>query len=150
MSNWQPHITVACVIEREGDYLLVEERDKATGAMVFNQPAGHLERGETLQDAALRETLEETGWRVELTGLLGVALFVAPANGETYCRTTFVASALGHMPDVSIDPDIHCVHWLDYESIVAKSDKMRSPLVLDSIERYRRGERYPLDVIYKP
>lgn len=148
MSKWQPHVTVACVVEREGRYLLVEERDKSSGVMVFNQPAGHLESGESLCEAALRETLEETGWHVELTGLLGVALYVAPANGETYCRTTFIARALEPAVGATLDPDIHRVHWLDYESMIAISDKMRSPLVLASIERYRRGERYPLDVIY--
>ncbi len=63
MKQWAPHITVACVIEKDGKYLMVEERDKTSGALVFNQPAGHLEEGESIADAALRETLEETGWQ---------------------------------------------------------------------------------------
>ena len=72
MREWLPHVTVATVVEQGGRFLLVEERDKQTGELVFNQPAGHLEPGETLTQAALRETVEETGWDVELTAVLGV------------------------------------------------------------------------------
>ena len=76
MKQWRPHVTVATVIERGGNYLLVEERDKTTGVMVLNQPAGHLEAGETLAEAAIRETLEETGWTIELVGMLGLFLLL--------------------------------------------------------------------------
>lgn len=148
MSQWTPHITVATVIEQNGNYLLVEERDKDTGELVFNQPAGHLEADETLTEAALRETLEETGWSVELTGILGVALYTAPANGITYYRTTFLGRPLQPLENAALDPDIHAVHWLDYEAILANSARMRSPLVLTSIEQQRRGHCYPLDFIY--
>ena len=72
MREWLPHVTVATVVEQGGRFLLVEERDKQTGDLVFNQPAGHLEAGETLAQAAVRETLEETGWNVELTAVLGI------------------------------------------------------------------------------
>ena len=71
MAQWPPHVTVATVVFSEGKYLMVEERDKTTKQLVFNQPAGHLDPGESLSEAAVRETLEETGWDVELTGLLG-------------------------------------------------------------------------------
>ena len=77
MATWAPHVTVATVVERDGRYLLVEERDKTSGELVFNQPAGHLEAGESISAAALRETLEETGWEVELLGLLGIALYLS-------------------------------------------------------------------------
>lgn len=149
MSEWVPHVTVATVIFREGRYLLVEERDKHSGELVFNQPAGHLEQGESLVAAALRETLEETGWEVRLLGVLGVALYTAPANGITYFRTTFLAEPIGPVAGASLDGDIHAVHWLDYESILSNSARMRSPLVLASIELHRRGICYPLDLIYK-
>ena len=94
MNAWVPHITVACVIHRDGKYLMVEERDKFSGELVFNQPAGHLDDGESISDAAVRETLEETGWRVELTGVLCMALYRAPTNSITYYRTTFLATPL--------------------------------------------------------
>jgi ADP-ribose pyrophosphatase YjhB (NUDIX family) len=147
MKDWLPHVTVATVIERDGRYLMVEERDKTSGKMVFNQPAGHLEQNETLQQAALRETREETGWEVELIGVLGIALYTAPANGVTYHRTTFLARPLQAIEKCEIDPDIHAVHWLDYESIVNESARMRSLMVIADIERYLAGHIYPLDLV---
>jgi 8-oxo-dGTP pyrophosphatase MutT (NUDIX family) len=150
MSQWSPHVTVACVVEHAGRYLMVEEQDKFSGALVFNQPAGHLEAGETLAEAALRETLEETGWRIELTGVLCIALHTSAAAGITYFRTTFVAKPLMLDPDATLDPDIHAVHWLDYDEIIARSARMRSPLALAVIEKHRQGVFYPLDLIHTP
>ena len=115
MSRWTPHVTVATVVERANRYLLVEERDKNTGELVFNQPAGHLESGESLPGAALRETLEETGWEVELTGVLGVALYSAPTNGITYHRTTFLATPLRPVENARLDPDIYYLSHLPVE-----------------------------------
>ena len=148
MSTLVPHLTVACVIPRENTYLLVEERDKRSGKMVFNQPAGHVESGETLPEAALRETLEETCWEVTLSGVLSVALYTAPANGTTYCRTTFLAEPAQQHTNLTMDEDIHALHWLSYEEIVAISAKLRSPLVMDSIERHRQGILHPLDLLH--
>ena len=150
MDQWTPHVTVACVIEKDGKYLMVEERDKSGGELVFNQPAGHLEHGESITAAALRETLEETGWKVELKGVLGIALHLAPKTGETYFRTTFLATPLQHMKNAVLDPDIHAVHWLDYDEILDRSARMRSPLALAVIERHRQGLFFPLDVILNP
>ena len=147
MSPWTPHATVACVIEQDGRYLMVEERDKVTGELVFNQPAGHIEQGETIREAALRETLEETGWAIELTGVLGLALYRAPKRNITYIRTTLIGRALGPVADAEIDPDIHAVHWLDHGEILARSDRMRSPVTLAVIERHRQGICHPLDLI---
>ena len=148
MAPWKPHVTVATVIERNGEYLMVEEEDKATGKLVFNQPAGHLEENESIIEAALRETIEETGWEVSLRGVLGVALYRAPANGVTYFRTTFLATPLRALENVQLDPAIHAVHWLDYEAILDNSARMRSPLVLAAIDQHRKGVCYPLDLIY--
>ena len=150
MSQWPPHVTVACVIVRDGKYLMVEERDKATGKLVFNQPAGHLEQGESIAQAALRETLEETGWQVELIGVLGIALYRAPKGGTTYYRTTFLARPLQQLANCKLDPDIHAVHWLDYDAVLDRSGQMRSPLALAMIERHRQGICYPLDLIHNP
>jgi ADP-ribose pyrophosphatase YjhB (NUDIX family) len=148
MTPWTPRLTVATVVLRGDRYLLVEERDKSTGAAVFNQPAGHLESGETLLQAASRETLEETRWLVELRGVLGIALYTAPANGITYCRTAFLAAPLREVVEAVLDPDIICTHWLEYEEILAESARMRSPLVLATIELHRQGICYPLNLIY--
>jgi len=150
MTQWTPHATVACVIEEAGKYLMVEERDKVTGEMVFNQPAGHIEEGETIQEAALRETLEETGWAVELTGVLGLALYRAPKRGITYFRTTLLARAVAPVANAVLDPDIHAVHWLDHGEILALSARMRSPMTLAVIERHRQGICHPLDLILNP
>ncbi len=150
MKQWAPHVTVACVIEQDGTYLMVEERDKSSGELVFNQPAGHLDEGESITEAALRETLEETGWHVALIGVIGIALHRAPKTGITYHRTTFLARPLQRAENAVIDPDIHAVHWLDYEAILALSAQMRSPLALAVIERHRLGICYPLDLILNP
>src|SRR5690554_7146314 len=91
-----PHVTVATIVERQGRFLMVEEI--SGNSVVFNQPAGHLEADESLMQAALRETLEETAWTVELTGVTGIYLFRG-ANGETYQRTCFSADALEHQPE---------------------------------------------------
>ena len=149
MSNWPPRVTVATVVERDGRYLIVEERDKTSGEMVFNQPAGHLEQGETLIDAAYRETLEETRWEVGLSAVLGIALYNAP-NGNTYLRHTFLATPEREQTGRELDPDITATHWMTYEELLAQSGKMRSPLVLAAIEQHRKGICYPLDLIYGP
>lgn len=148
MRDWIPHVTVATVIVRDNSYLMVEERDKISREMVFNQPAGHLEADESLAEAALRETCEETGWVVELTGVLGIALYNAPNNGITYHRTTFLAQPLKAIENAVIDPDISKVRWMEYEDILANSARMRSPLVIAAIEQYRTGHIFPLDLIY--
>lgn len=143
--EFEPHVTVATVVERDGRFLLVEEC--ADGRLVYNQPAGHLDANETLQAAAIRETLEETAWQVELRGVVGLALYKAPANGITYMRTTFVATALQQL-DLPLDKDIERALWLSYEEMLASSAKMRSPLVITTVEQYLAGNCYPLDLMY--
>ncbi len=147
MTSWRPNVTVATVVTRGDRYLLVEERDKVSGKVVFNQPAGHLEAGETLSEAAVRETLEETRWEVRLVGVIGIGLYTAPGNATTYYRTTFLAEPERERFDACLDPDILRCHWLDYGEIIDRSDRMRSPMVLHAIEKHRRGICYPLDLI---
>lgn len=143
--TWAPHVTVATIIERDNRYLMVYE--EADGNKVYNQPAGHLDPNETLQEAAIRETLEETGWTVALTGVVGVNLYTAPSNGITYFRTTFIASALSHDTQRPLDTGIIEAVWLSYEELVARKDQLRSPMTLQIIEEYRAGRRFPLEVI---
>ncbi len=142
---WAPHVTVATIVERDKRFLMVYE--DADGHKVYNQPAGHLDPDESLQHAALRETLEETGWTVKLTGVVGVNLYTAPSNGITYCRTTFIAQAISHDADRTLDTGIIEAVWLTYEELVARKDQLRSPMTLQIIEDYRAGRRFPLNVI---
>jgi len=150
VTRWAPRATVATVVFDGSRYLLVEERDKASGARVFNQPAGHLERGEGLAEAALREVREETAWQVELTGIIGVSLYTPPAGSPDFLRTTFLARPLARLPGATIDDDIDAVHWLRYEEILARSARMRSPLVLAAVERHRAGAIHSLELLFDP
>lgn len=142
---WYPHVTVAAIVERNGKFLLVRER--ADGLEVFNQPAGHLEPNETLTEAAVRETREETGWVVEPTAVLGLSQYTSSLNGITYFRTTFVASPLHEIADARLDTDIIEAVWLTHDEIRARHAQLRSPMVLADIESFNRGVRFPLELI---
>lgn len=146
--EWLPHVTVATVVERNGQYLLVEEI--CSGKQVINQPAGHLDPDETLIEAAVRETLEETGWKVEVTAVLGVALYTSPSNGVTYHRTTFIAKALEHVEDAELDDGIIGPLWMSKDDIKSalEQGRLRSPLVLETVEQYEQGHSYSLDLFY--
>jgi len=142
---WQPHITVATVIEDDGRFLFVEEFK--AGRMVLNQPAGHLEANETIREAALRETLEETGWEVELIGLLGIYLYTAPSNGVTYQRVCFSARPVRHDPDRKLDTDINGITWLTRDELATQPKRWRSELVLRCVDDYLAGISGPLELV---
>lgn len=143
--DWQPHITVATVIEDDGRFLFVEEFK--AGRMVLNQPAGHLEANESLREAALRETLEETGWSVELTALLGIYLYTAPSNGVTYQRVCFSARPMRHDPERELDSDISGITWLTRDELAARPERWRSELVLRCVDDYLAGIRGSLELV---
>lgn len=143
--NWHAHVTVATVIEDNGRFLLVEELQR--GRLVLNQPAGHLEPGESLVEAAVRETLEETGWTVEIQGLVGVGLYTAPSNGVTYYRTTFFGRPLSHDPALPLDTGIERTLWMTPAEMHAQAERLRSPMVARAVELYLAGQRYPLSLI---
>jgi len=147
-TQWMPHVTVATVVFRDGRYLLVEEI--ADGRQVLNQPAGHLEAGETLLEAARRETLEETGWEVEIEAVLGASLFTSTGTGVSYFRTSFLARALHHDPARELDAEIVAPRWLSYEEVLASRARLRSESVLATIEQHRAGHRFPLHFFYPP
>ncbi len=140
-----PHLTVACIVEQEGRFLFVEER--VDGALVLNQPAGHVEPAETLPAAARRETLEETGWEVELTALLGTACYTG-VNGVSYHRVAFAARPLQRLEGAALDPEIEAVHWLSAGQAQQQAQRMRSPLVLATLRRHLDAQHYPLEFIY--
>ncbi len=142
---WTPRVTVATIVSQNDRFLLVQEI--SDGQRVFNQPAGHLEKNESLAAAALRETFEETGWHVKLTGVLGISRYRSPVNDLTYLRTTFVAKPLQQDPDHPLDPDILSTHWFTYEEMQARSAQMRSPMVLADVEMFRDRQPFPLELL---
>jgi 8-oxo-dGTP pyrophosphatase MutT (NUDIX family) len=144
--SWYPHVTVATVIEDNGRFLFVEE-ESGDGRLVLNQPAGHLEPNETLIEAAVRETLEETGWTVEVQGVVGIGLYTTADGATTYYRTTFFGKALRHDPQRALDTGIVRAIWLNPTEIAALAARMRSPMVLRVVEQYNDGHRYPLSMI---
>ncbi|MEN2508661.1 NUDIX hydrolase [Stutzerimonas stutzeri] len=143
--TWHPHITVATIVEADGRFLMVEE--SKGGRLVLNQPAGHLEPNETLRQAALRETLEETGWTVELSGVVGIYLYTAPSNGVTYQRVCFAATPLTHDPQRTLDEGITGALWMTRDELVAQPERWRSELILRCIDDYLAGQPYDLAVV---
>ena len=141
----RPAITVATVVERDGHFLLIEEETRK--GLRLNQPAGHVERGESIVSAATRETLEESAWRVDPTALIGVYQWNSPDSGSAFVRFTFAATARAHEPGRRLDSGIVRALWLTYEDIAARRDAHRSPLVLRSLDDYRAGTRWPLGLI---
>jgi 8-oxo-dGTP pyrophosphatase MutT (NUDIX family) len=142
---WKPRVTVAVVTERHGRFLMVEEN--VGGSPRFNQPAGHLEDGESLLKAAVRECLEETAWHFQPQALVGVYRWRNDRNADTYLRVTFCGQCLPARSERMLDEDIIAAHWLTIEEIRARSDQLRSPLVLKSIDDYLQHKRYPLELL---
>jgi 8-oxo-dGTP pyrophosphatase MutT (NUDIX family) len=142
---WCPHVTVAAVVADGDRYLMVEERIR--GELRYNQPAGHLEPDESLLQAAVRETLEETAWSVEPTSLIGVHQWFSPHHGDHVIRFSFAARALRHDPGRSLDDGIERALWLTRPEIAALGEQLRSPLVLRSIDAWLGGRRLPLDCL---
>lgn len=146
---WQPDVTVATVVVRDGRLLMVEER--AQGRLVFNQPAGHLEPDESLLEAARRETLEETGWEVELTAFVGAYQWKAVnpdgSGGRHYLRFAFAAEPVRHLPERPLDDGILRALWLTPAELQAQSDRHRSPLVWQAVQDFLSGRRAPLSTL---
>lgn len=141
---WQPDVTVATVVVRDGQLLVVEE--EAQGQRVLNQPAGHLEPGESLADAALRETLEETGWEVRLTAFVGAYQWYAPETGRHYLRVAYAAEPVRHHADRPLDEGIVRAFWLSPAELAAEQPRHRSPLVWRTAADFLAGRRYPIDL----
>ena len=140
-----PEVTVAAVVVRDGRFLLVEERIQ--GRLVLNQPAGHLEDRETLIDAAVRETREETAWRFHPEALVGTYLWRNPSNGRSFLRFAFCGEVDDHQPQQPLDKGIVRALWLSPDELQAQPARLRSPLVMRCIEDFLQGRRLPLESV---
>ncbi len=145
MTAITPEITVAAISERNGRFLFIEET--SSGRVVLTQPAGHLEPDETLPQAAIRETLEESAYRFEPRAIGGIYVWKHPRSGATIVRVNFIGDVSDHDPGRPLDAGILRTLWLDRGQVLAQRHRLRNPLVLRGIEDYLAGKRYPLDVL---
>jgi 8-oxo-dGTP pyrophosphatase MutT (NUDIX family) len=143
---WKPHVTVAAVVQRDGKFLLVEEETES--GLAFNQPAGHLEEGESLCDAVVREALEETAYHFKPTHLVGIYNWKHPVkDNTTYLRFAFAGELRGYEADRPLDDGIVAARWLTLDEVKATQERHRSPLILRCIEDLLAGRKYPLDLL---
>ncbi len=142
---WQPDVTVATIVADGGRLLCVEER--VNGGLVLNQPAGHLEPDESLEQAALRETREETGWDVRLTAFVGAYQWKVPETDRHYLRFAFAADPVAHDPARPLDDGIVRALWLAPAELAADRARHRSPLVWQAVADYLAGQRHPLSML---
>jgi 8-oxo-dGTP pyrophosphatase MutT (NUDIX family) len=142
---WKPHVTVAAVLERDGRFLMVRER--VSGRAVLNQPAGHLEDNESLVEAVIRETREESGWRFVPERITGIYRWRSPEQRLTYLRVAFAGRGVAYDADHPLDDGIEGTEWLTADELRHQADRLRSPLVLRSIDDYLAGADYPLALL---
>jgi 8-oxo-dGTP pyrophosphatase MutT (NUDIX family) len=140
-------LTVAAIAERDGHFLIVEER--ASRRLVFNQPAGHVEEGESFDAAVVRETLEETAWTFHPQAVVGIYLWRHPGTRQAILRVAFCGALGSHDPRRTLDEGIVRAHWLTREQLVANSSRLRTPMVLRCIDDYLAGARFSLDLLHR-
>jgi len=146
VSVWKPSVTVAAVIERDGRFLLVEELQE--GRRVLNQPAGHLDPGESLIAACRREVMEETAHRIEPTGLVGIYRWHYKPADVTFLRFCFAGKVLG-IENTPLDKEIVGLHWLNVQELKDRAELHRSPLVQQCVDDFLRGNNFSLEVLSK-
>ncbi|MGR9045375.1 MAG: NUDIX hydrolase [Gammaproteobacteria bacterium] len=142
---WKPHVTVAAIIQQNDRFLIVEE--ETSDGLAFNQPAGHLEKGEDLLDAVKREVFEETAWQFEPEYVVSVQLWRKNPEFPSFLRVCFAGRCHSHTPEQALDDGIVATHWLTREEIAAKERQLRSPLVLIGIDEFLSGTRHPLSLL---
>jgi 8-oxo-dGTP pyrophosphatase MutT (NUDIX family) len=144
MKAWKPpSVTVAAVIERQGKFLFVQER--IDGRLVLNQPAGHLDPGESLAEACRREVLEETAHRFEPTGLVGIYRWYYEPKDVTFLRFCF-RGKVGAVERRALDKEIVAIHWLTPAELEKRKAEHRSPLVQKCVADFLAGHDFPLEV----
>lgn len=142
-NNWIPHVTVATIVEKEHKFLMVEE--DLHGNKLLNQPAGHLDKGETLVQASIRETQEESGWLVEITHMVELAQWTSPNSDTHFLRACFAGKAIKHFPNQPLDDGIIRALWMSRDEVKENFHRLRSPLVLDHIDHYIAGKQFDLN-----
>ncbi|MGD8475763.1 MAG: NUDIX hydrolase [Burkholderiales bacterium] len=142
---WKPHVTVAAVVECDGRFLLVEE--ETSEGVMFNQPAGHLEPGESIVAGVQRETLEETAYEFTPEHLVGIYRWSKPGDELTYLRFAFSGKLGTHHRERTLDTGIIRAVWLTREEIRASTSRHRSPLVVRCMEDYLAGKRFAIDAL---
>lgn len=146
---WKPSVTVAAIIERNGRFLLIEE--ETSDGICINQPAGHLDPDESLEQAAVRETMEETAHEFFPNALIGTYMsrYVSSRTGQvvTYLRFAFTGE-VGAVHDRPLDEGILRTVWMTYDEMMACRDRHRSPLVMQCVNDYLQGKRAPLSFLY--
>jgi phosphatase NudJ len=146
MERWKPHVTVAAVVENQGRFLMVKEH--TAYGIRYNQPAGHLEAGETLLQAVVRETLEETAWEVEPTGLLGIYQADSEQGDITYMRFAFICRPVEHHPQRPLDSGIIEAQWLTPAEIEALQPQHRGPSVSATLQDALSASPGPLTLLH--
>lgn len=134
-------LTVSAVVEKDGQFLIVEER--SSGVIVLNQPGGHIESGESPEQAAERETIEESGCIINVAGLLGVYLWIHPQTRQNFLRIVYVADLMSQDTKHELDDGIHAVHWFTRSDLQARQRDLRTPVVMRVIDDYLAGKREP-------
>jgi 8-oxo-dGTP pyrophosphatase MutT (NUDIX family) len=152
MTIWKPNVTVAAVIEQNGKFLLVEEEPEAGCGLFINQPAGHLDPGESIIQGAIRETLEETAYTFVPEFLVGIYHWHSQRVDTTYIRFAFGGRVTHHDPHRALDTGIVQAAWFSPEEVAQMIQRHRSPLVMQCIRDYQAGKRYPLELLthYEP
>lgn len=150
--RWKPNVTVAAVIEQDGRFLLVEEH--TADGLRLNTPAGHLDPGESPAEGCARETLEETAHAFEPTALVGIYMARSKHSGRTkdpdltYMRFAFAGTLGAREPGRALDEGIVRTLWMSTDEIRASVARHRSPLLLQCVEDYLAGRRFPLDLVH--
>lgn len=142
---WKPHVTVAAIIERENRFLLVEEH--TSNGLAFNQPAGHLEPGESLLNAVQREVNEETAWQFSPDYITAIQLWRKTPGSPSFLRVCFAGQCHDFQAGQALDDGIIATHWFTRDEIATRKKSLRSPLVLSTIDQYIQGEHYPLNLL---
>jgi 8-oxo-dGTP pyrophosphatase MutT (NUDIX family) len=143
--EWKPNVTVAAVIERDGRFLMVEEH--TPDGLRFNQPAGHLERGESLLEATVREVLEEAAYRFVPEYLVGIYQWTRPQGDITYLRFAYGGRIEGEVPGRALDEGIVRAVWMTIDELRATVARHRSPLILRCIEDWLAGPQHALSLV---